>query len=140
MQYLGVEKNPESVLREVDRVSLLATFLTDVRFELIISSKHFLLMIWTTLVEYHVTNHHEQTFSFSGESPSQRLLARNINQALTHPLPKLLLRSPELVLVGANYSCCLFCLHVVRFHSDIGIRSVESSSAWRLKELHSIAA
>jgi hypothetical protein len=27
-------------------------------------------------------------------------------------LPKLLLRSPELVLIGADYSCCLFCFHL----------------------------
>ena len=92
--------------------SLLAAFLADVRFELIISSKHFLLVIWAALIEYNVTNHNEQTFSFSGEAACQRLLTCNIDQAFAHPLPKLLLRSPELVLVGANYSCCLFCLHL----------------------------
>lgn len=98
--------------RGADRVSLLAAFLADVRFELIVSSKHFLLMIWTALIEYHMTDHHEQTFSFSGEAASQRLLPRNIDQTFAHPLPELLLRSPELVLVGADYSCCLFCLHL----------------------------
>jgi len=92
--------------------SLLAAFLADVRFELIISSKHFLLVIWAALIEYNVTNHNEQTFPFSGEPPRQRLLPRNIDQAFTHPLPKLLLRSPELVLIGADYSCCLFCFHL----------------------------
>ena len=95
-----------------NRVSLLAAFFADVRFELIVGSKHFLFMIWAALIEYHVSNHNEQTFSFSGEAASERLLTSNIDQALADPLPKLLLRSPELVLVGTDYSCCLFCLHL----------------------------
>ena len=81
--------------------------LCDVRLELGVSVEDFLLVVRTALIEDDVANHDQKLLSLSGEAARERVLAGYVHQPFTHPLPELLLRSPELVVIGANYSCGL---------------------------------
>jgi hypothetical protein len=79
------------------------------RLELRVTFEEFLFMDRVCVVQNDMANHDEQLLATAGESSSQRVLARHINQPFTDPGPELLLCSPEFVFVSADDASGLFC-------------------------------
>src|SRR6266571_7536920 len=92
-------------------------------------------MIRAAFVENDVADHNEKFLPLPCEATRERMLTGYVHKALSHPLPKLLLSSPELVLIGANYSSCF-----LRFHDFQDRRALTSCvSARRFPITKSIA-
>lgn len=68
-------------------------------------------MVWASLVEDYMPDHDQQLLSPSRESTGKRVLTSHVDEALSYPLPELFLRSPELILIRANYSSVLLHFH-----------------------------
>lgn len=59
-------------------------------------------MVRTGIVEHDVTHHHQELLALAAEAPGERVLPCHVHKPLAHPLPKLPLSGPELVVVGAH--------------------------------------
>src|SRR5262249_28510469 len=90
------------------RSNLFRPSLANVRLEPAVGIKHFLLVIWIALVENNVTNHHQKLLSLAGKPARERMLTGDIDKTLAHPLPKLLLSRPKLIVVCAHNTRSLF--------------------------------
>ena len=64
--------------------------------------QNFLLMVRTAFIEDDMANHNQKLLALSGEAPRERMLAGDVHEPFAHPLPKLFLGGPELVIVGAH--------------------------------------
>jgi hypothetical protein len=76
-----------------------------------VTIQHFLLVVGASVIEHYVADHYEEFLALTTEAPGQGVLAGNVHESLTYPLPELLLGGPELVVVGTDYSGRL-----LRFH------------------------
>lgn len=70
-------------------------------------------MVGAGIIEHDMADHYEQRFSPAEEPSGEGVMRRHIDMPFAHPLPEPLLRSPELLVVNADYSRVLF-----RFHSE----------------------
>jgi hypothetical protein len=77
-------------------------FLRDVRLEPRIAVQDFLLVFRACIIEDYVADRYEQFLSLSAKSTGERVLAYDVDQSLAHPLPELLLRGPEFVIICAD--------------------------------------
>src|SRR5260370_22577062 len=62
-------------------------------------------------IENDVADHDKELFAPAGEPAGQGVLADHVNQSFAHPGPELLLSSPELILVCADYPGSLLSFH-----------------------------
>lgn len=76
--------------------------LRDVRLELRIAVQDFLLMFGACIIEDYVADHYEQFLSLSAKAAGERVLANDVDQSFADPLPELLLRGPEFVIICAD--------------------------------------
>jgi hypothetical protein len=75
-----------------------------------------LLVVGASVIEHYVADHHEEFLALTTEAPGQGVLAGNVHESLTYPLPELLLGGPELVVVGTDYSGRLLRFHCCTYH------------------------
>lgn len=75
-------------------------------------------MVWVGAIENRVTQHHKRFLITAGEKPCQRTVLCLDHSALSHPLPKLLLCRPELILVVThNQRRMLFLAFFLSLHN-----------------------
>jgi hypothetical protein len=98
-----------------------------------VTIQHFLFMVGASVIEHYVADHHEEFLALTTEPPGQRVLAGNVYESLTHPLPELLLRGPELVVVGTDYSRRLLRCHCYTYdHRAAYAQSPAARATWPL--------
>ena len=78
------------------------------RLEPAVGIKHFLLVMRIALVENDMSYHYQKLLALAGEPARERMLTGHIYKTLAHPLPKLLLCRPKLIVVGAHDARSLF--------------------------------
>lgn len=92
-------------------------------------------MIWVSQIKNCVAYQHHQFFVFTKEGARKRLVGSLNNYTFAYPLPKLLLRCPELFPIAADYERCLFLLSLLFLNllnhnaRDNSPKHVEASAA-----------
>ncbi len=83
----------------------------------------FFFMIWTGIVEQNVADHYHQSFPTAKEFSGEWGVRRHIDMSFTDPLPKSLLRGPEVLIVVTNDPSIFLYFHTYTLTHIFGHKS-----------------